>query len=107
MEIGRLIVGIVCCVIAVALGIYVSFTLRQKGPIFSNTYLWLSKEEREKADKKAEYRLVSVVFGLLALAALSEGMFALTDMKLFSYIGVVFIAIDLFYAIKKSYIGIK
>lgn len=69
MEIGRLIVGIVCCVIAVALGIYVSFTLRQKGPIFSNTYLWLSKEEREKADKKRNigWFLLSLDYWLLQL----------------------------------------
>lgn len=62
----RIVTGSILILIAIALGIYVSFTLRRKGPIFSNTYLWLSKEEQKKADKKAEYKLVSVIFGCLA-----------------------------------------
>ena len=53
--------------VSVILFIYVSFTVRCKGPVLSNTYLFASEEERSRMDKKAEYHMVSVVFGILAV----------------------------------------
>ena len=52
---------------AVILAIYVSYTARQKGPILSNSYLWLSEDEKKKADTKAEYRTLTIVFGSLSM----------------------------------------
>jgi len=53
------------------LGVCVSFTVRCRGPVRSNTYILLREEDRGKADKKAEYGLVTVVFsGLKAVFAL-------------------------------------
>lgn len=66
MGIGTIVTGCFTGIIAILLGIYVSFTARNRGPIFSNTYIWLTKEERNKADKNAEYRLVTNVFGCLS-----------------------------------------
>ena len=48
-----------------AAGIYASFTARGKGPVLSNSY-WFSVLKRENANKKAEYRLVTVVFSCLS-----------------------------------------
>lgn len=67
MEIGTIITGCFTGLIAILFGIYVFFTARNRGPIFSNTYILLTKEERKKADKKAEYKLVTVVFGCLSV----------------------------------------
>lgn len=64
----RMIAGCIISLLAVLLGLYVSFTARGKGPVFSNTYFWLNKEERKKADKKAEYKLVTIIFSSLAIA---------------------------------------
>ena len=61
-------IGCLTGAIAIALGIYASFTAKQKGPILSNSYLWLSEEEKKKADTKAEYQMLTRVFGGLALA---------------------------------------
>lgn len=44
----------------------------------TNSYLWRSKEEREKADKKAEYKLVTIVFGCLT------AVFALLSLYIFT-----------------------
>ena len=58
--------AVITGIIAVILFIYVFFAVRCKGPILSNTYLFVSEKERSKIDKKAEYHMVSVVFGILA-----------------------------------------
>ena len=58
--------AVIAGIIAVILFIYVFFAVRCKGPILSNTYLFASEKERSKIDKKAEYHMVSVVFGILA-----------------------------------------
>ena len=71
------IMGCIVALIAVLLAVYVSFTARKKGPVFSNTYLWASKEERERT-KNDEYRLVTIVFGCLAL------VFALLSLYIFT-----------------------
>lgn len=77
MEVSRIIFSIITAVISVVLIVYISYTMRGKGPILSNTYLWLTKEERLKADKKSEYKLVTVVFGCLS------AIFALLSLNFF------------------------
>ena len=78
MELSQIIVGIIVSLISIFLFIYISFTARYKGPIFSNTYLWLSKEERKKVDKRSEYKLVTLIFGCLAI------IFALLSIYIFT-----------------------
>ncbi len=73
----NIIIGCVVAIIAILLGIYVSFTARGKGPVLSNTYLWASKQERERT-KKDEYRLVTIIFGCLAV------IFALLSLYIFT-----------------------
>ena len=78
MELSQIIVGIIVSLISIFLFIYISFTAHCKGPIFSNTYLWLSKEERKKVDKRSEYKLVTLIFGCLAI------IFALLSIYIFT-----------------------
>lgn len=85
METWQIILGSIISLIAILLGIYVSFTARKKGPIFSNTYLWFSEEERKNVDRNSEYRLVTVVCSALAIA------FALLAINIFTRLLVPFI----------------
>ncbi len=78
METGQIVAGCIVGLVAVILGVYVSFTVRGKGPVLLNDYLWLSKEERENFDKKAAYKVISIVFGCLAAA------FALLALHIFT-----------------------
>lgn len=68
METSSWILGCFTALIALLLAVYVSFALREKGPILSNTYLFLNKAQRENADRKAEYKRVSIIFGYLSAA---------------------------------------
>lgn len=65
-------------VLAILSGVYVSFTARGKGPILTNSYLILNKEERKKADKKAEYKLLTVVFSFITIIFLLIALAAYT-----------------------------
>ncbi len=78
MPIGQIVTGCFVALIAVLSGIYVSFTARCKGPILSNSYLFLSKEERKRANKQAEYKLVTVVFSFIS------AIFALLALRIFT-----------------------
>lgn len=99
METSRIIAGSISSLIAFALGIYVSFTFRGKGSIFSNTYLWLSKEEQKKADKKAEYKLVSVIFSCLAGVFVLLALYSFTLWSWAYILMWVVIAFTIIYAI--------
>lgn len=78
MSIGQIVAGCIVAFIAVLSGVYVTFTARCKGPILSNTFLFLSEEERKKADKQAEYKLVTVVFSFIS------AIFALLTIQIFT-----------------------
>jgi len=68
MESWQIIAGAVTGVITLLLAVYVSFTARGKGPILTRAWRALSPEEKARTDKAPEYRLLTGVFGLLALA---------------------------------------
>ena len=102
METWRIIIGSICAVTTVLLGIYVSFTLRQKGPIFSNSFMSLNKEERKKIDKKTEYKLVSIIFGGLCIFDLCETLYIFTAIGMFNGLGLLALLFDMVYAIFDS-----
>lgn len=106
MEMIDVITGCFTGAIAIGLAVYVSFTARCRGPILSNSYLWLSKEEKEKADKKVEYKMVTIVFGglsliftMLTIHIVTSWKWALTAM----WVLIAFVVIYAFYdAIKTA-----
>ncbi len=59
-------------VAAVLLGMFSALSLvisvlqfKEKGFVFNNAYIFASKQEREKMDKKPYYRQSAIVFGLI------------------------------------------
>ena len=97
-----IIFAVITALISIALFIYVSFTARGKGPILSNTYLFAVQKEREKMDKKAEYHIVSVVFGILAAIFAFLTVYIITDWKMCLYIVFILFACVIAYAIKEA-----
>ena len=94
--------AVITGIIAVILFIYVFFAARCKGPILSNTYLFASEKERSKIDKKAEYHMVSVVFGILAAIFAFLTVYIITDWKMCLYIVFILFACVIAYAIKEA-----
>lgn len=46
----------------------------EKGFLFNNTYIWASKQEREKMNKKSYYRQSCIAFALCAIVFLFMGL---------------------------------
>ena len=97
-----MIFAVITGIISVILFIYVSFTVRGKGIILSNTYLFASKEERDKIDKEAEYHLVSVVFGILAAILAFLTAYIITSREICLYRVFTLCVCDIVYAVKES-----
>lgn len=99
MTTERIIGGTVFGGLALLLAVYVSFTIRCKGPILSNGWIFLTNEQKKSEDKKKHYRLVSVVFGGLALAFAFVSLDIFTGWIWCSVVSVLLILLILVYAI--------
>ncbi|MBQ7004630.1 MAG: DUF3784 domain-containing protein [Ruminococcus sp.] len=74
----------------------------EKGFLFNNAYIWASKQERESMNKKTYYRQSAVIFLLLSLIFLLNGIAVLYHISWIFYIVIVIIAITLVYAVISS-----
>ena len=88
--------------LSAAMYLYVFFTARGKGPILSNTYLFASKQERERLDRKAEYRLVTIVFSFLGTVFASLTAFILTEHSVFLFLALALVVCVVIYAIRET-----
>ena len=102
-----IILAVFTGIISIGLFIYVSFTVRCKGPILSNTYLFASKEERNKIKIKEEYHMVSIVFGLLATIFAFLTVYIITEWAMSLYIVFVLFGCVVVYAIIEAVKSLK
>ena len=70
----------------------------EKGFLFNNAYIYASKEEREKMDKKPHYRQSAIVFLLLGVSFLLLGIMTLTDALWLLYVVLGIAALTIIYA---------
>ena len=99
MTTDRIIGAAIFGIPALLLIVYVSFTLRGKGLILSNAWIFLTEEQKKREDKRPHYRLVSVVFGGLAGAFIMMAVNALTGWIWTAILAGVLILFVLVYAI--------
>ena len=74
----------------------------EKGFLFNNAYIYASKQEREKMNKKPHYRQSAIVFLLLGLIFLLNALATLLKVNWIFYIVVAVIIITIIYAIVSS-----
>lgn len=102
------ILGVITGIISIILYVYASFTIRCKGPILSNDYLFACEEERKKLKERSrieierDYRVVSVIFGILATVFAFLTVYIFMSWKWCLYVVFVLVIFVLFYAIKQS-----
>lgn len=104
MEAWQVVGGTILFVLSMLLIVYTSFTSRQKGTIISNTYLLFSDEERRKmkVNKQKEYKVVTEVFGLMAVALFCLSLHFFTLFKIFFILGIAVLVLDAIWAIVSS-----
>ena len=74
----------------------------EKGVLFNNAYIYASKQEREKMNKKPYYRQSAIVFLLLGIVFLLLALAVLLEAYWIYFVGVAVVIITLIYAIVSS-----
>ena len=74
----------------------------EKEVLFNNAYIYASKQEREKMNKKPHYRQSAIVFLLLGIVFLLLALAVLLEAYWISFVGVAVVIITLIYAIVSS-----
>lgn len=99
---AKIICAVICGILALislAIGI-ISFL--EKGFLFNNAYIFASRQEREKMDKKPHYRQSAIVFTLISLVFACITIIILFSAK-YLWIGVILLCIEIIaYALKSS-----
>ena len=62
----EIIIAVICALLGVAALIVSIRQFMQKGFVLNNAYLWATKEERSRMDKRPHYRQSAIVFALFA-----------------------------------------
>ena len=99
---GEIIVVCVMFALSVAAFVMSIRCFGLKGFLLNNAYIYASKTEREKMDKKPYYRQSAVVFLLVGVIFLLNGMTVLLDAFWISYMVMTLAAVTMVYAIASS-----
>lgn len=95
---------IACILFLVSIGMFVMSvrSFMERGFLFNNAYIYASKEEREKMDKKPHYRQSAIVFLLLGVSFLLLGIMTLTDAVWLLYVVLGLAVFAIIYALVSS-----
>lgn len=77
-------------------------SFREKGFLLNNAYLYASRQQREAMDKKPYYRQTAIVFLLVSIIFLLNGLSILLDIMWISYIANAVMILTIVYAIASS-----
>ena len=102
MTTAELIVAIIVFIIAVIMAFISVRSFRGKGFLFNNAYIWASKAERERMDKKPHYRQSAIVFCLLSAVFLVIGISTILQNSKIQLLEIPLIAGALIYTIVSS-----
>lgn len=96
---GNVIVGIVMFLLAAG-AFFISFrSFREKGFLFNNAYIYASKQERERMDKKPYYHQSAVAFLMVGAALALIGLSALLNIGWISFAGMAVALAAVVYAV--------
>ena len=97
---------IIVASILFAISIFLFFmsvrSFMEKGFLFNNAYIYASKEEREKMNKKPHYHQSAIVFVLIGLIFLLNAIAVLLKVNWIFYIVAAVVIVTLIYAIVSS-----
>ena len=97
---------IIVASILFAISIFLFFmsvrSFMEKGFLFNNAYIYASKEEREKMNKKPHYHQSAIVFLLIGLIFLLNVIAVLLKVNWIFYIVAAVVIVTLIYAIESS-----
>lgn len=95
----EMVIVILAFIVAGALLIISIRSFMNRGFLFNNVFLYASKEEREKMDKKPYYRQTAIVFLLLSIVFVIIGLSVVFQDSRINLIEIPFIVAAVIYAI--------
>ena len=99
---GEIIVAIILLLVSAAAFLMSIRSFLEKGFLFNNAYLYASKKERATMDKTPYYRQSGVVFALIGLIFLLNGLSLLSHLSWVNWIAAAVMAIAVIYAVASS-----
>lgn len=102
----EIIIGCIFILISAAAFIISTFSFKEKGYLFNNVYIYASKQERERMDKKPYYRQSAIAFLLVGIILFLIGIAMLLHTAWIIFIAMAAAVIALVYVITSS-IAIK
>ncbi len=82
-------------------------SFQEKGFLFNNAYIWVSKQERERMDKKPYYRQSAIVFALVTAIFLCISIEFILKTGWLWIVNVGFVIAAIVYAIISSAKAVK
>ena len=98
----EVVVAILLFVTSLALILLTIRHFLEKGFLFNNAYLYASKEERQKMNKKPYYRQSAIVLLILGISFAFNGIQLLTGISAFFVVEIILFAGVFVYAIISS-----
>ena len=74
----------------------------EKGFVINNKFIYANEKEREKIDKKPYYRQTAVVFLLITIIFIVNGVSALVEKESLLYIVILLAVVTIVYAVSSS-----
>lgn len=102
MRMAKTITAIIIGLIAVASFIISILQFKEKGFLFNNAYIWASKEERQRMDKRPHYRQSGVVFSLIGILFLLLALEVLLNAGWLLYVFWGVVILTVVYAVVSS-----
>lgn len=96
---SNIIIAIVLFIVSLGAFLVSVRSFMQKGFLFNNAYLYATKEEREKMNKRPYYRQTAIVFLLIGIIFLLLGIDVLIKISWLSYVTIMLAVVTLIYSI--------
>ena len=104
---GNIIGAIILSALAIVCFVFSGLQFNEKGFLFNNAYIYASKQEREKMNKKPHYRQSGVVFLLIGVVFLLNAVNVLLQTRWIFWSVIIVAIIAIVYAIVSSVIIAK
>lgn len=99
---GNIIGMIIMGLLAILCFVFSYLQFHEKGFLFNNAYIYASKKEREKMDKRPHYKQSGVIFLLLGIIWLINAVDMVLKTEWLFYLFIVVVVITVIYAIISS-----
>ena len=102
MEASKIIISVILFIIAIGSFVISYLQFNERGFLFNNAYLYASKEEREKMNKKPHFRQSGIVFILIGIIFLLNSIEVILESVFILYAVFTVTLIAIIYAIVSS-----